>query len=345
MSAVRLSDIAKAAGVSVSAVSKSLADSPQISAETKQKVRKIADEMGYHSNSLARSLRLGKSNLLGVIIPNNDNPYYSGILQGISEHITNDYNVIIANSGEDAERELSAIRSLLSIPVAAILSVPVKIANYDDVSVPLVFLSRYPYRALSAQYPQSAPSKTYSYIVNDDYEGQRLAVSPLAERGFQNIYLFLDTDELENAAAIKSFARLDGYKQGLKENGIPFDAKKVTFHIDSIESCFAATNQICKAHPEGNFAICTANDFTTLGAIAAIKQNDLSIPEQVALIGYDNIESGAYFSPPLTTIHVATKELGHYGAMHIRELLNRESQFPQTIATVLQPTINHRKSV
>ena len=345
MALVRLVDIARAANVSVSAVSKALADSPEIGAETKNRIREIAESMGYCSNTLARSLRLGKSNLLGVIVPNNDNPYYSSILQGISEKAREQgYTIIIANSNENAEDEIAAIRSLIAIPVAGILAVPVDLANYEGLQVHLVFLSRFPYRESSSPLSDRSLAHKFSYVVNDDFEGQRLAAACLLDRGIQKVYLLLDTNDPRNTSSFKTYIRLDGYKRALKDAGVPYDPSRVFFNINSIEACYETVLEICSRVSGDRIGICVINDYFSIGAISAINKCGLSIPDQVSIVGYDDVELAQYFLPPLTTVHAANKELGRYGTMHLFHLLNESCDTKQNVSTILSPYLKVRRS-
>jgi len=226
---VRLVDIASRAGVSISAVSKALQDKSEIAPETKERIMAIAKEMGYQPNTMARSLRLGRSDLIGVIIPDNTNPYYSYILKGIEEKAKeNGFTIIITNTMEDAETERQSIHTIVGSSVAGILAVPVNLKNYKDLSTPVLFLSRFPYREYSGYNKNNIPVwEQQSYILSDDFEGQRIATEHLIDKGLRDIYLCLDTNSLDTVRGVKTRIRLEGYRNALEIAGIPYDKNKV----------------------------------------------------------------------------------------------------------------------
>lgn len=345
MSSVKLADVAVAAGLSISGVSKALANSAEISDGTRERVQRIAVSMGYHSNTLARSLRLGRSNLLGVIIPSSDNPFYSSVLQGIAEVARiQGYTIIIATSNDTVDGEAMAVSSLVSVPVSGILSVPVSFENYQSVTQPLVYLSRYPYRLCKGFSSTSPSSGNDSYVINDDFEGQRIATGHLLDRGYQTIFLYLDAANPKSLSTYKAMVRLDGYRQQLENAGLSYNKKNVFLKVDTIESSYATTKALCEKHPKGEFAICATNDYVSIGALTAIREAGLRVPEQVALIGYDGIELGAYFFPPITTINIANKELGRHGATHLHAVISGQIDRRQNITTILNPFLLNRQS-
>lgn len=343
MAYVKLADIAAATGISISGVSKALADSPEISAQTRLRVQQTAAAMGYHSNTFARSLRLGSSKLIGVIIPSNDNPFYSGILQGISETLrTQGYSIIVTNSGDTMQGEHTALTSLLSIPVCGILTVPFSLANYRNVSQPLVFMSRYPYRAHNDAEHFLGDAEQNSYIVNDDFEGQRLATQYLIQRGFQKVFLLLDAVDPKSLGTYKALARLDGYRSACQAEGLPFDNGHIFMQIDSPDICYSTVKALCSENPGGGFAICATNDYISLAALAAIHESNLLIPEQVAVVGYDGIKWGAYYTPQLTTVQLANKEIGIYASQYLHMRLCSQD-LPQ-LSTALHPCLLKRQT-
>ena len=163
---VRLIDIAQAAGVSVSAVSKALGNSSELPQATKDRILDYANRLGYRPNFTARSLRLGRSNLLGVLIPDITNAYYASILKGIEAKARSyGFTTIITITNEDSEIEKNTLDAFLSVPVDGILSVPIDLNNYAPLEIPLVLLSRYPFFE-GISYPAHAiPNKEFNRCV------------------------------------------------------------------------------------------------------------------------------------------------------------------------------------
>lgn len=335
---VRLADIAKRAGVSVSAVSKALSGSTELRADTRERICALAREMGYGPAAPA-----AESKLLGVVLPNMDNPYYASILQGITEGAREyGYTSVVAASQDSVREEEAALRHLTALPIQGLLAVPVRVDSYAAITQPTVLLSRFPYRELTATRAFPVAAGSYSYIVCDDCEGQRLAARALLDHGLREIYLLLGAAGSENADAYKTYARLEGYQQALSEGDIPYDARRVRFDVTTPRECYAAVRSICREASAFPIGICVTNDYAALGAIAAVRDCGRSIPEDVALVGYDDIEQSAFFSPPLTTVHLPNKEIGRYGIRHLHEVLQGG---PRTgLSTILLPYLQPRQS-
>lgn len=345
MANVRLADIAAATGLSVSGVSKALANSSEIGEKTRRRVQQTAAAMGYHSNTFARSLRLGSSNLIGVVIPRNDNPFYSGILQGISETLSAyGYTMTVTTSGDTMQGESAALASLLSIPVSGILTVPFALENYQSTVPPVVFMSRYPYRDCDAFAQFHALQPDDNYVVNDDFEGQRLATQHLLAQGFRKIYLFIDAVDPQSLGTYKALMRLNGYRVGCERMGIAYDSRRVFMQIDSPAICYSTARMLCEENPGGGFAICATNDYVAMAALAAIRECGLRVPEQVAVVGYDGIEWGAYYTPQLSTVQLANKEIGVCAAQHLHLRLCGQMDSVQRLTTVLNPSLLKRQS-
>lgn len=336
---VRLKDIAELAGVSVSAVSKALKGSPEIGAETRDRIQKIAAEHGFQPNSSARSLRLGKTLRLGVILPGYTN-VYNGMLKGIEDSAkANNYTTIVMNSQDIAQNEQEALAALLAMPVDGIISVPISLANYATVTVPTIFISRYPYRDFSGT---EQASTQHSYVITDDYEGQRLAVRHLLSCCGANHYVLLGSSDLQSVAGIKEHIRLDSYRAEMEASGLTYDESRVFFDVTSLEAGYEAGMQICRA-AKAPFGICATNDYIAIGVMRAIDACDLRIPEDVSIIGYDDFELCTYLNPPLTTVHCSKYSIGKYSVQQMMDMM-KASDKGKVIQTVLKPQLIIRSS-
>ncbi len=336
---VRLKDIAEKAGVSVSAVSKALQGSTEIPEETRAKITQIANELGYHPNNSARSLRLGKSMRIGVIVPNNGYSY-NQVLNGIDATIRKyGYTSILINSQDDPELEKSAIRELLSMPVDGIIAVPNHISNYDHLNIPMVFISRYPYYPLP-----DVPSRPAdeSYVITNDYMGQKIATSHMISCCRENHFLLLGSNDLNSVAGIKEHIRLEGYRAALQQANIPYDPSRVLFGADSLTNAYSLCMELCqKAAPP--FGLCVTNDYIAIGVIRAIYASGLRIPQDVNVIGFDDFDISEYLNPPLTTVHCSRYSLGSYAVQHMMDLLSSKDP-KRAIRTILQPELVIRAS-
>lgn len=338
---VRLVDIAAAAGVSASAVSKALKNSPEIPPATRKKILDTANALGYRPNFIARSLRLGRTNLLGILIPDNTNPYYSCILKGIeTKGRALGFTTIIANTNENADDEADALSTFQSLPVDGILTVPVSFENYAAVTTPLVFLSRYP---LPKTHSSQDAGSDNNYVMSDDRKGQYLAVSHLIECGIRDIYIFLDESDSRFVSGAKTQIRLSGFQSALADAGYKFDKTHVIYQISTFEAAFRAVSELCvRAKPP--FGICLTNDAVAIGALNAIHACNLRIPEDVQVVGYDDIDLSQFLVPPLTTVHSAKQSIGETGVSLIRDIINSESQQRAKAHMVFEPFLVQRSS-
>lgn len=314
---ITLGDIAQHAGVSKSAVSKALRNCPDISADTRNRIMEIAENLGYSPNNIARSLRTGKTNLIGVLVPNSANVYYSAILQGIESTVKSlNHTIVINNTGENPETEQAALRSLTKIPVDGIISVPVNCDNYREFPLPHIFISRYPYRE-SMRESQRA---NLSYVLNDDYMGQYLATSHLIERGYKNLALVIDSATSKNVRGIKTRIRIDAFKQAIADNKIEREPTLLITNTDSITDAYLETRKHLEI-TDFPIAFSASNDNTAIGVLHAIHEKGLDIPSQVGVIGYDDVEFSSHLMPPLTTMHISKENMGTLAARMLVDMI------------------------
>lgn len=334
---VTLKDIAKEAGVSTAAVSKALQNKPDIGESTSRRIRAIADSLGYKPNHLAKSLRIGHSDVLGVLIPDNCNPYNALVIKGVEKTARErGYTVIVANTDENPDIEREVLRSMVSMQVAGILAIPIRLSNYEEIVRPLIFMSRYPYHKDYCEKAESEIGREFSYIVNDDYLGEYLAASHLANRGYKDIFLITGGNNPETVEGIMNLTRLKGYRKALEDSGIPFKRDRVRFGVNNIEDSYKTVLKILKNEPIP-LALCMNSDYCALGALSAINEMGLEIPGQVAIVGYDDIEMALYAGRPITTIHQEKYKIGSESAAQVIAAIEAKSDKIQRL--VLPPAL------
>lgn len=340
---VRLKDVAVAAGVSVSAVSKALQGNSELRPETAERIIRVAAQIGYYPNAAARSLRLGKTSRIGVILPNFTNAY-SGILRGCEETAKKfGYTTVVLNYDDDETLEFERINTLISMPVDGILAVPANIRLYRDKPIPTVFISRYPYRPVKETAKESHDDLRRDHcVISDDFEGQRIATEHLLKCRGANNYIMLGTRNTNSAAGIKNYIRLDGYKKGLSDAGIPYDEDRVIMDVDTIEEGYNAALELCRrAAPP--FGVALTNDLVSAGVLRALAEIGLRVPEDVCVVGYDDIDICAYYNPPLTTVHCTKTTIGTYAVQQILNIIGAPGG-DSGVKMVLQPHLVLRSS-
>ena len=301
-----MKDIAREFGVSVATVSRALKDSPRISAEKRAAIKAYAAEHNFCPNFIAESLRYSRIKpvkLIGVIIPELVHYYYSSILSGIEEEASaHGYRILVAQSGESYEREVSICRSFFENKVCGILvAIAKNTTSYSHFlqlrqnGVPLVF------------YDRICTGFNASRVVVDDYVGAFNAVSHLIETGCRRIAFYGAPPQLEI-----SKNRYNGYKDALLKHGLEVDDSLV-FICDNRTEAEAITPQVLSlpTPPNAFFAI---NDDTAIGILYTVKRHGLRVPDDVSICGFTNGYRAIACDPMLTTVEQRGKRVGEEAA-------------------------------
>jgi len=315
---VTIKDIARELGISPSTVSRALKDHPDISVETKKAVNELAEKLNYQPNIVALSLRQKKTNTIGVIIPELVHFFFSTVISGIEDVAYNaGYNVILAQSNESFQREVTDMKALFNSRVdGMLLSLSRETTNFDHIEsiiskgVPIVFYDR--------MYNNPNTSK----VIVDDYEGAKEAVLHLIEQGCKRIA------HLEGPAELMiSQDRLRGYTDALKESGMEVkESLIVECPSGSLEEAKKATKKLLTLPnpPDGIFANA---DMMAMGAMMSIKEKGLKIPQDIAVVGFSNWFFGEHLEPSLTTVDQPGFEMGQEAArLLIRQIEMKEKE-------------------
>lgn len=302
---ITIKDLAKELSISPSTVSRALKDHPDISPETKKVVKALADKLNYRPNLLAQGLRISKTNTIGVIIPEFIHFFFSTIVSGIEDiAYSKGYNVILCQSAETYEREVTDTRALWNSRVDGMLvSISKETTSYDhfqellDEGLPMVFFDRVTKNLEASQ------------VIVDDYMGAYNAVEHLISKGCKKIVHLAGPRNLEI-----SKNRLNGYKDCLKKYNIKFSE-------DLVVRCPKGTYEESKSFTsillnnnkdiDGVFG---CNDMAALGAILAVKEKGIKIPEQIKIIGFSDWQLSNLIEPRLSTVSQAGFEMGQAAA-------------------------------
>jgi DNA-binding LacI/PurR family transcriptional regulator len=299
---VKLEDIAKETGFSISTVSRVLSNSNYpVSEQIREKVVHVAERLGYEPNIAARSLRTDRTNTIGIIVDDFLSPFTPPIVRGIQDTLNeNGFLSLLVNSDWDADQEQAAIKTLLSRPVDGIIFVEYSHQTTSDVlersNKPRVFVHRL----------FGSPIK--NSVVPDDYHGASLATQHLLDLGHHHIGYINGPENWHTCRA-----RLSGYRDTLTNHNLPFQLSLVQPGDWELESGYAAAKNFLKL-PERPTAIFAANDLMALGAIYAIQDAGLKVPEDVAVVGYDNRNFTKTVRPRITTVSMPVIEMGGVAA-------------------------------
>ncbi|MEW6045548.1 MAG: LacI family DNA-binding transcriptional regulator [Bacillota bacterium] len=330
---VTLRDIAREAGVSINTVSRALNGKPDVSDATRALVQSVAARLDYRPNQLARGLRQQRTATIGVVVADLANPFFAEVVEGIERTASQEgYSIILANTEEKQDREQQAVRTLVERQVDGILIAPTQ--SSDDAirylmqrHVPFVLLARF-FEGLDV------PA-----VVNDDREGARLAVRHLVQRGHRDI-LYLNGPPYNSSARL----RLAGYRDALEEAEIPFRPSLVISTDARSTGGYAAIQQALAGGLRFTAVFCFS-DYVSFGAIRALRQARLSIPKDVAVMGYDDIDLSAIVEPALSTVHIAKTRLGQVAARMLMGMMGGSAAPAERVGVaVLSPQVVIRES-
>lgn len=309
MKVISIKKIAELAGVSSATVSRVLNNSGRFSEETRHRVMEVVEQLDYRTNIVAKSLRTNKSQSIGVAVPDITNEFFSHIVLAIENYcFPRDYSVLICNTNESEEKEKTYMRSLLSKGVDGVIylasgtNIDRTFANH----LPIVCIDR--------------PSGQDNIVVveSDNRYGGFLATEALIKKDCKRIIILRDQRKL-----LPMVSRYQGYYDALKKYGIQIDESLVIDIPVHVEAARQAVNRLIYNHVrfDGVFA---TTDWLAVGALTALKQNHVLVPEQVKLVGFDNISAAEYSSPGITSINQHKQELGERAAKILLNIINHE---------------------
>jgi DNA-binding LacI/PurR family transcriptional regulator len=284
---VSMKDVAKAAGVSLSTVSRALADSPRVKPETREQIQRIAAEMGYLPSAIARGLATKRTHTLGIVVMDIADLFTAEIVRTIDKTaLDHDYSVILSNCGADPQRGLTAIKVLHQHRVDGII---VTDPFVSDSFLPLLEESGMPVIIINKkQYPYS--------VGTDNVDAARQAIVHLLDLGHQRIAYIGSSRHRE-----ESLERQRGYEQALVARGISPDPSLVIEGDGWPEGGWLGMERLLKL-PRPPGAVFCFNDMTAAGAIKAAHAAGWRVPHNLSIVGFDDINLALYLVPPLTTV-------------------------------------------
>ncbi len=331
---VTIYDLAGKLNISVATVSRALKDDPVVNKKTKKKIFELAEEMGYRSNHFARYLRKQKTDTIGVIVPRLNSYFMSTVIAGI-ENVANSegYNLIISQSSENAMKEKANTKTMFNNRVDGLLvSLSYEtddLSHFDQFSrknIPVIFFDR------------CEEHKNFTNILIDNRKAAYQAVNHLIQQGPKRIVHITATPKRNVYVD-----RLKGYKQALSENKIEFNDEYVIINNLSLEAGMEAAEIILKMNPLPD-AVFAANDNAAVGCMLSLKQAGIRIPDEIAVIGFNNDPVSKVIEPNLTTINYPGYEMGETAARSLIDHLNGVSPVHFTNTIVLRSELIIRAS-
>jgi len=321
MKHISIKDVAKEIGVAVSTVSRAFNDKYDIKPETRNMILKKAEEMGYHPNPIAKKLQQNRTLNIGVVVPEFRNAFFPDVITGIQDVlIPKGYQVLIMQSNEDAERELSNVKTLYDNMADGII-ISFSTNTHDTAYYEKLLDKGFPI----VQFNRVIDKLNTSKILFDDYTWAFFATEHLILQGYKNIIHLAGPNDF-------SFTRLrkKGFIDALKKHHLPHDCDHIIPAGITTEDGRAAMQQIINSQklPDAIFAI---TDPTAIGAILVLKENNIKIPEEIGIVGFSESRFSDIIEPSLTTVQQPTYEMGQTAARVILQQIESNLNIPQTI--------------
>ena len=327
MKSVTLKDVAKAAGVSYATVSRALSGSPQIGSDTRERIIKLCDEMGYTTNYVARSMVMKKTDLIGLVVPSIDNQFMSELAYYAEMSArSHGYNIMLCNSGPDLKQEKTVVKLLLGRQVDGILIVPQSPKTYENIraytdQVPTVFLS------------ENLRDQPQSYVAADNSRGTYIGTKYLYELGHRDILYFgrrhTTTHQL----------RAEGYMKACQELGLQQRFVNSEFSRSSIANGYEMARELF-SKPIDYTAIFASTDSNALGILKAADELHIDSPGRLSLIGFDNITATGLPRIDLTTIEQPKRDMAVQAVDMLRDKIENGTQ--GYVHQILLPTLIKR---
>ena len=317
---VTIRDVARAAGVSTATAARALGGYGHASPAARRKVSESARQLGYRPNVVARALVSRATTTVGLVVGDIENPFFAAAARGLADVMdARGYTVLLANADEDAGRERRAVDALRARQVDGMVVVPAPGASPEHLAelvtagVPLVLLDR-------AVVGVAADS-----VLVRNVAGARAAVAHLAGLGHRRIGVVSDSPEITSSAE-----RIQGYRQALRAAGIAPEPGLISIGGPTRDDGEAAALRLLD-RADRPTAVFTANNFMTVGALRAARSLGLRIPDDVALVGFDDLDWTTLVQPPVTIVRQPVADLGRVAGERLLRRLEGDAGPPKRI--------------
>jgi DNA-binding LacI/PurR family transcriptional regulator len=306
-------DVATHAGVSPATVSRVLNNYPFLKPEVRQKVLNGIAALGYERNRVAQRLRATRSLVIGIIVADITNPFLSTIMATVEAFFfERGYSVLMSNTASNPQKELDYLSMMENEAVAGLIVVPTsenvnRIAELAEKGLPIVVIDR------------RMANLSLDCVLSDNVEGARIAVEHLIRLGHERIAHIGGPLHLSSGRE-----RLQGYREAMRDAGIAVNEGWIRVGNHMYESGYQNTLAILAEHHELT-ALFIENNMMSLGALTALHDRNMRIPDDIAVVGFDDVSWSTILNPPLTVIAQATTDIGNQAAALLLERIEQPS--------------------
>lgn len=313
-------EVAKRAGVSPATVSRVINGTARVDEEKRERVEKAIEETGFRPNELARALYRKSSKIIGVIVPDIENPFFSELAKAIEkEAYEQEYRILLCNSDDQKEKELANLQMLAQLQADGVIlmtNTGEKSQSYEAVSMPIVFVDR-----------RLDEMGQTSVIEADHYAGGKLAAEHLIACGCRKITCIRGPQELSSGKK-----RYEGYREVCRQYSMKERFVDSTYKY---EDGAKAAEEVLRRYPDTD-GIIACNDMTAVSVYKVLQKRGYRVPDDIQIIGFDGVKFGRFLTPELTTVAQPIKEMGKCAVQMIlgtvKELPgDREMKFPMML--------------
>lgn len=313
-------EVAKRAGVSPATVSRVINGTARVDEEKRERVEKAIEETGFRPNELARALYRKSSKIIGVIVPDIENPFFSELAKAIEkEAYEQEYRILLCNSDDQKEKELANLQMLAQLQADGVIlmtNTGEKSQSYEAVSMPIVFVDR-----------RLDEMGQTSVIEADHYAGGKMAAEHLIACGCRKITCIRGPQELSSGKK-----RYEGYREVCRQYSMKERFVDSTYKY---EDGAKAAEEVLRRYPDTD-GIIACNDMTAVSVYKVLQKRGYRVPDDIQIIGFDGVKFGRFLTPELTTVAQPIKEMGKCAVQMIlgtvKELpRDREMKFPMML--------------
>ncbi len=307
---VSIKQLAKMANLSTATISRVLNNNGRFSSKTRDMVIALVKETGYAPNVAAKALRTRTARAIGLVVPDIANEFFALIANAVERHFFDQaYSLFICNAGENARRNESILASLRGKGIDGLIYISRFPLNPAEVEAPVVYLDRIP-----------NDDSALAGVSSDNRQGGRLAARALVEAGSRRPVMLCHADDLKRLATVND--RMTGFAEYLAERGVAWTAKDV---ILSPLTMSAARQNVRRAIEEGRRfdGLFVSSDIGAIGAVYGIEDAGLRVPQDVNVVGYDDISFCEYCRPALSTVRQNASALGREGARLLQAMMEK----------------------
>lgn len=329
---VTIKDIARELNLSYSSISLALNEDPRIKKETRERVKLKSEEMGYQRNAQARALVMNKSEMIGFILPDIENPFFASLIRGAEAlAFEKGFNLVICNTNWDNELEAKHLNLVIERKIDGILLVS---CNEPNPTLEKVLSLHLPLVFVSSPYPEAEAN----FVGTDSEHGGYLAAKHLLDLGHRDFAVI--GGQFNSEAIIQRF---NGYKKALGEYNITLFKDDVILGDFSVDSGYKSIKDLLKSNKKFT-AVLAFDDLIAIGVLNGLKESNYKIPQDISVIGFDNIEAASFMGIDLTTISMDKSSMGRLAVEILLDDLDCKQKPCDTKNIVLEQKLVIRKS-